>query len=227
MLQRLVFVVLGFAVIGHGAALAQVKVRTETIRPPASASAQPPAPSAATEAPQTLTARKPARAMMIARRNTDAALPEIITDLSRLPPAVAATRERIIAAARSGDLEKVATVMQMSEVMPVFSLGDDKDPVTNWKANFPDSDGLEVLATLMEILDAGFVHVDKGTPQEMYVWPYFARYPLDRLTTAQKVELFRIVTGSDYKEMEEEGHYIFYRVGIGPDGTWHFFVAGD
>jgi hypothetical protein len=23
------------------------------------------------------------------------------------------------------------------------------------------------------------------------------------------------------------GVYSFYRVGIGPDGTWHFFVAGD
>jgi hypothetical protein len=51
--------------------------------------------------------------------------------------------------------------------------------------------------------------------------------PLRRLTPEQKVELFRIVTGSDYKKMKEFGAYIFYRVGIAPDGTWHFFVAGD
>ena len=71
------------------------------------------------------------------------------------------------------------------------------------------------------------VRVDEGTPQEMYVWPYFAHVPLQRLTSEQKVELFRIVTRSDYKKMKEFGAYIFYRVGIAPDGTWHFFVAGD
>jgi hypothetical protein len=38
--------------------------------------------------------------------------------------------------------------------------------------------------------------------------------------------LFRIITGNDYKEMQDFGAYIFYRLGIGPDGTWHFFVAG-
>ena len=47
------------------------------------------------------------------------------------------------------------------------------------------------------------------------------------LTPQQKVELFRIVTGADYKDMLALGVYSFYRVGIGPDGAWHFFVAGD
>jgi hypothetical protein len=51
--------------------------------------------------------------------------------------------------------------------------------------------------------------------------------PLDRLTPEQKVELFKIVTGSDYREMADFGSYIFYRLGIAPDGVWHFFVAGD
>ena len=47
------------------------------------------------------------------------------------------------------------------------------------------------------------------------------------LTPQQKVELFRIVTGADYKDMMKLGVYAFYRLGIGPDGTWHFFVTGD
>jgi hypothetical protein len=50
---------------------------------------------------------------------------------------------------------------------------------------------------------------------------------LAALTPPQKVELFRIVTGADYRDMLAFGAYSFYRVGIGPDGTWHFFVAGD
>ncbi len=190
-----------------GGAFAQTKVRTETIRPPADAQAKPsakPAPPAA-----------------------DAALPEIITDLSRLPQPAARMRERILAAAKSGELKKLVTAMQTNETMPIFSLGDDKDPAAFWRKTYPDSDGVEVLAILIGILEAPFVHVEKGTPQEMYLWPYFARMPLKSLTPEQKVELFRIVTGADYKDMLDFGAYSFYRVGIGPDGIWHFFVSGD
>lgn len=156
-----------------------------------------------------------------------AAGPEIVRDLSRLPPGAARTRERILEAARTGDLDKLLIVMQSNETLPVFSFGNEKDPIAFWKATYPASDGLETLAILIQVLETGFVHVHTGTPQEMYVWPYFAHVPLQRLTSEQKVELFRIVTGSDYKKMKEFGAYIFYRVGIAPDGTWHFFVAGD
>jgi hypothetical protein len=154
-----------------------------------------------------------------------AAVPEIITDLSRLPAPVARARARILAAARSGDLEQLAALM--NEAMPIFSFTDEKDPIAFWKATYPDSDGVEALSILTMILETGFVRVDEGTPQEMYVWPYFVRMSLPALTPQQKVELFRIVTGADYKDMLAFGVYAFYRVGIGPDGTWHFFVAGD
>ena len=191
-------------IVGGGLA-AQTRVPTETIRPA-------PAPGA----PQT------------PRVATEPGVPaEIITDLSRLPVPVARMRERILEAARSGDLEKLLLVMQSNETLPVFSFGDEKDPVAFWKANFPDSDGIEILATLIQILETGFVHVARGTPQDMYVWPYFAQTPLKDLSREQKVELFRIVTGSDYKEMTAFGAYSFYRVGIAPDGVWHYFVAGE
>lgn len=150
---------------------------------------------------------------------------EIITDLSRLPPPVARTRERILAAARSGELQQLADLM--NETTPIFSFTDDKDPVAFWKAVYPDSDGVEALSILIMILETGFVQVDAGTPHEMYVWPYFVRMSLPALTPAQKVELFRIVTGADYKDMVEFGVYSFYRIGIAPDGSWQFFVAGD
>jgi hypothetical protein len=84
-----------------------------------------------------------------------------------------------------------------------------------------------LLSILIGTLETGFVHAKRGTPQEIYLWPYFARMPLASLTPEQKVELFRLVTGSDFKEMVEFGAYQFYRLGIGPDGTWHFFVSGD
>ena len=117
--------------------------------------------------------------------------------------------------------------MRTNETLPVFSLSDDKDPAAFWKANYPDSDGVEVLSILTEILEAPFVHVERGTPEEMYLWPYFARMPLKRLSAEQKVALFRIVTGADYRDMIDFGAYSFYRLGIGPDGVWHYFVSGD
>jgi hypothetical protein len=152
---------------------------------------------------------------------------DVLTDLSRLPAPVARTRARIMEAARTGDLDKLVTVMQTNETMPIFSFANERDPVAYWRTNYPESGGLEVLSILLEILDMGFVHVDAGTPQDMYVWPYFAYMPLKELTPAQKVELFKVVTGSDYRAMQDFGAYIFYRLGIAPDGTWHFFVSGE
>jgi len=152
---------------------------------------------------------------------------EAISDLARLPEKVRQTRARILEAAKSGDLNKVATVMQSNEMMPVFSFGGDKNPVEFWKSSYPDSDGIEAMAILSELLEMPFVHLDKGTPQEMFVWPYFYAMPLASLTPEQKVELFRLVTGADWKEMIDFGAYIFFRVGIAPDGVWHFYVAGD
>jgi len=220
MTRLLIATSLAFAVLAAAVAagVAQTKVRTETIRAPSAAPGGVPKGEAGAAAKKK---SSPAQA----RAATEA--PEIITDLSRLPPPVARMRARILAAARSGDLNQVVTVMQSNEVMPIFSLNDDKDPVAFWLANYPDSGGLEVLSILAEILETPFVHTDAGTPQEMYLWPYFARMPLKSLTPEQRVELFRIVTGSDYKEMLDFGAYNFYRAGIGPDGTWHFFVSGD
>jgi hypothetical protein len=61
----------------------------------------------------------------------------------------------------------------------------------------------------------------------MYVWPYLAELPLGKLTSAQQVDLYRLMTHEEIKTMKEFGGYIHYRLGIGRDGTWHYFVAGD
>jgi hypothetical protein len=216
MLLRLCLLVL--ALVAGGGALAQNKVRTESIKP---------APAATAAPGESASPQKGAAGADKAKGRLPpvAVAPEIITDLSRLPVPVARTRERILAAARSGDLQKLVALM--NESMPVFSFSDEKDPVAFWKATYPDSDGIEVLSILTTILDTGFVRLDEGTPQEMFVWPYFVRMSLKAITPEQKVELFRIITGADYKDMTAFGAYAFYRLGIGPDGTWHFFVAGD
>jgi hypothetical protein len=219
-MPRLSFALMAAAVViaaGAGA-FAQTRVRTETIRPGSAADSNKTPDSPA----DTVTSRRSQ-----ATPAPSASAPEIITDVSRLPAPVALMRERILTAARSGRLDRLVAVMRTNDLMPIFSLNDDKDPLAHWKANYPDSEGVEILATLIDILDAGFVHVDAGTPQEIFLWPYFARMPLKDLTPEQKVELFKIVTGADYRDMLDFGAYNFYRLGIGADGTWHFFVTGD
>ena len=203
MLARLGLAFLVLALIAHAGA--QTPVRTETFRPPQSFG------------------KFKADGRLIppgAPSNT----PEIIADVSPLPPAVARTRDRILAMARSGDLQGVAAIVQADET--AFSWSDERDPAAFWRANYPDSEGFEALSILTTILEAPFVHVDRGTQQEVYLWPYFARVPLNTLSHGQKVALFKIVTGGDYKDMLAFGTYAFFRVGISPDGTWQFFVTG-
>ncbi len=103
----------------------------------------------------------------------------------------------------------------------------EEDPIAALKSLSGDQDGIEVLAILLDLMSTGFVLADKGTPEEAYVWPYFAEKPLSSLTAPEKVDLFRLVTAGDFAGMEEFGSYNFYRVGITPDGRWKFFVAGD
>jgi len=209
---------LALTLVAGGAALAQTGVRTETIKPPVEIS--PPGPLAPSPGDRNAVQGKPN-----ARFTPSSVVPQVVTDLSRLPAPVARTRERILVAARSGDPQKLAALM--GENMPIFSFGNDKDPVAFWKAIYPDSGGIEALSILVMVLETGYVHVDEGTPLEMYVWPYFVRMSLKTLTPEQRVELFRIITGADYKDMLAFGVYAFYRVGIAPDGTWLFFVTGD
>jgi hypothetical protein len=158
----------------------------------------------------------------------DAPLPEIVYDLSKLPEPVRRMHDLIIEACKSGDIEKLRPLIGKGDTMTQLSLGGiDGDPITFLKGLSGDTEGQEILAILEEVLSAGYVHVDAGTPQELYVWPYFFAFPLDKLDARQRVELFKIVTAGDYDDMKQFGAYIFYRVGITPAGQWTFFVAGD
>jgi hypothetical protein len=216
MLLRLGFRLIVLALVASGSTLAPISLRGETASPPDSS-----APPSAEPAQKSAAGAEKGKGHIA----PPSPVAEIITDLSRLPAPVARTHERLLAAARSGDLQQLAGLM--TDTSPIFSFTEDKDPIAFWKANYPDSDGVEVLSILTLILESGFVRVDEGTPQEMYVWPYFVRMSLGALTPQQKVELFRIVTGADYKDMMKLGVYAFYRLGISPDGTWQFFVSGD
>ena len=154
--------------------------------------------------------------------------PEILKDLSTLPFPTRRMHELILEATKTGDIEKLRPLIGVGDSATQLSLGGfDGDPIEFLKSQSGDPEGHEILAILEEVLEAGFVHLDKDTENEIYVWPYFFAYALDRLDDKQMVELFRIVTFGDFQDMQDFGGYIFYRVGISPTGRWHFFVAGD
>lgn len=155
-------------------------------------------------------------------------LPEVIYNLDRLPEPVRRMRDRIVEAAKSGDIENLRPFLGIGDDKTLLTFGEgDGDPVAILKGNSGDGEGQEILAILEEILNAGFVHLDAGTADEIYVWPYFFGMPLDKLDARQRVELFKIVTAGDVEDMKQFNSYIFYRTGITPEGRWAFFVAGD
>ena len=158
----------------------------------------------------------------------NAPLPEVNYDFSKLPQDVRRMHDLIIEACKTGDIENLRPLLGVGDDMTQLSLGDeDADPIDFLKTLSGDPDGQEILAIMEEVLSAGYVHLDAGTPEELYVWPYFFGIPLERLTSPQRVELFKIVTAGDYEDMKNFGSYIFYRVGITPEGRWAFFVAGE
>ncbi len=111
---------------------------------------------------------------------------------------------------------------------PQLALEDNEEDVIDFlKSLSGDEDGREVLAIITDLLDTGYVHLNVGQQNEVYVWPYFYAMPLDKLTPPQIVELFQIVTAGDFEDMKKAGGYIFYSIGIGPDGSWRFFTAGQ
>ena len=154
--------------------------------------------------------------------------PPVMRDLDKLPFPVRRMRELILEAAISGEIEKLRQLIGFGDDVTMLSLGGiEEDPLGFLKSLSGDENGHEILAILAEVLESGYVRMDAGSEQELYVWPYFFAWPLDKLTPVQKVELYRLVTHGDYLDMEGFGAYIFYRLGITPRGRWRFFVAGD
>lgn len=185
--------------------------------PPAPAKPAPASPAPASPAPPS-PVPKPAEA---GARDPKA---EIIFDEAELPARVAQTRQRIIDAARTGDIARIIVVMEMSEVRPIFTRSGEKDPVAALKAASADGEGREMMARLIDALSTQGARIRAGTSQEMFVWPYFAETPIKALDPEDEVTLWRLGKGRDVKAMRAADRYQGWRIGIGPDGTWHYVL---
>jgi len=157
-----------------------------------------------------------------------AAQPAIIYDMSRLPAPAQQMREAILAAAKSGNIEALRPLFanKNSAATRILPAGSKEDPIAYLKDLSADGQGREVLANLILILQAGAV---KQTidGKETYLWPYFAAVSPNGLSPAQLVQAYQLMSVDDLDTIREIGHYIYFRAGIGADGSWRFFLTGD
>lgn len=152
--------------------------------------------------------------------------------IGRLPRPVAEMVDAILAAVHSGSIEDLRTAIEWNEMSPVFAPPEAQatnadDPVELLKKASTDGGGAQILAILADVLSVRPARQPLGRDFEnntVYVWPYLAERPLDALTPAEKVDLYRIVPVQEIEAMRAAGRWTWYRLVIGADGTWHSFM---
>jgi hypothetical protein len=166
----------------------------------------------------------------VAAKKGAALPPKIHYGTDALPVHVRELRESMLSAVQSGDIGELRHLYEASDIKPDLGIPPAADPVAHWKSVSGDGQGREVLAALSLILEAGYVVLPLGRDLEnngLYIWPYFAEVPLDKLTPAQEVELLRLVPPAAAKAMREKGKYTHWRLAIGADGSWHSFKKAE
>lgn len=147
-----------------------------------------------------------------------------------LPPAAEDMRQAIETAIHSGDIEELKVAYDLGELKADIADQPVTDAVVYWKAQSSDGEGREILAILANLFAVGAAEVARGQDPEnnaVYVWPYLAEVPLDKLTPAQKVDLLRLMPPADAKAMLEKKTWTWWRLTIGADGLWHVFKKGS
>jgi hypothetical protein len=162
--------------------------------------------------------------------------PEISRDIDALPAQVRHMRGLILEAVRSGDSEALKKPIEWNEVPPSFGKGVQArgrgpamaaELVKVFRERSGDGAGRETMGQVLNMLAVGYARTNAGTRQEMFVWPYFAALDPRVLTPEQEVDAYRVLHAGAVQEWREKGRYPGWRLGIGPDGTWHFFQGAE
>lgn len=151
----------------------------------------------------------------------------ISRDVTKLPKNVQTIHADIIAAARSGDLERIRSVLEKNEILPIVNFSGETDPIAYWRSISKDGTGRDIMAIIVTVFEIGYAVLKPGTKEENYVWPYLAELPISKLNPRQQVDLYRLVSVETAKQMTEKGKYSFFQANIGRDGTWHSFVKEE
>lgn len=144
-----------------------------------------------------------------------------------LPAPAAEMREAILTAVHAGSIDELKIPLEWNEMKPDVAPGRVDDPIAYWRKISGDGEGREILALLGRLLELPHAVEPLGRDFEnnrIFVWPYLALADLSKLTPAQEVELYRLVTPAEAKVMREKKKWTWWRLSIGADGTWHSFT---
>ena len=137
-----------------------------------------------------------------------------------LPAAVEKTRAALLAAAESGDYEKLRPLLPKTAFEYTFGSPVQGGPIGYWK-QLERTTGERPLEALAEVLRMPYT-LSRG----IYFWPFaYDVASLDDLTAHER-DLLAPLGPLESVFVEGTG-YLGWRAGIQPDGTWVFFVAGD
>lgn len=134
-----------------------------------------------------------------------------------LPAPVAETRQQLFELASACDYEGLAAIVEAHGAN--FTFGDNSDPVEHWvREGRSGEEPLSLLARLLQTEPA--YEAESGR----WVWPAVFLDPSNEAAWEQVGEFY----DPELAElMRDAGEYLGHRVGIGDDGQWMFYVAGD
>ena len=148
--------------------------------------------------------------------------------IENLPAPVAKTQREIIETAQFGNMNPMLEIAEQSEIWPVPDFGPDADylepPIYSWLKQSQDTDGRYILAQMIEVLSLPYAKKPLTEGVDLYIWPYFAEADLTYPCTEDMIDLLKIVTPTEYKDIRKTGQYTGYQLAIGTDGTWHYFA---
>jgi hypothetical protein len=151
-------------------------------------------------------------------------------DAVKLPSHVADLKDVILTAAHSGNIDELKAAFDVSGIVPDLGVANVGDPIKVLKDESEDHQGREILAALIQAFAMPPVTLPLGSDLEnnlIYVWPYLAERPLDKLTPSEEVDLYRLVTPAKAAEMREKKRWLWWRLTIAADGSWTAFKKSN
>ena len=148
----------------------------------------------------------------------------------KLPVLIADMRDLILSAVRSANIDDLKAAIDESATKPDLGVDAGADPIVALKKASADGTGLETLAALGDILENQPATLPLGKDLEnnlIYVWPYLAERPIETLTPAEQIDLYRLVPAAKVAEMREKKRWLWWRLAISADGSWIMFKKLD
>jgi hypothetical protein len=140
-----------------------------------------------------------------------------------LPARVARKRAEIWRAAKSGDYEDVADLVDPKGFEYTFGGPVPGGPAAYWR-RVDQTTKERPIETLAAILELPYVHQPE---HNLYVWPFAFTRKASTLSPEEREQLAEAIGEDGLRAYEQLGDYLGYRAGIDSNGNWVFYVAGD